>query len=119
MPMSATPWIIISIVILLVLLAIIAFLFKNKKKTPTDYYTLYLMGIIWMIIGIPLENYALSAVGLVLAIIGAKNKDKWKKNRKCWKNMDEKEKKLHFTLILISVILLIIGIVVYFIFALR
>ena len=45
-------WILIAIAIIIILLAIVAVMIKKKYKRPTDYYSLFISGIIWIALGI-------------------------------------------------------------------
>ncbi len=46
------PWILIAIGVLIILLLIVAVFIKKGKKRPTDYYSLFVMGAIWVPFGI-------------------------------------------------------------------
>lgn len=111
--MGLMPWIIISIIILLIL-GIIAMFWTKKSKTPPDYYALFLMGIIWLIAGIPLKNYSLWSLGLIFTIIGLANKSKWEANRQKWKDLTDPQKKIKIILLTVSSVLVLIGLVVFF-----
>ena len=112
----ALPWILIGVFVLLVLLAVIAFIVnKNKgKKYQPDYYAFFIMGIAFFAIGMGSSNSALWILGLVFFALGIANKDKWKKNHKTWKQLDKNDKKIRLILIIGLVIFLILGIIVYF-----
>lgn len=113
--MGATPWVLISILILLILFGVCAFLMykQRKMKRPTDYRAFFYIGIVWLIAGLPFKNYTLSFMGLVFAIVGLLNKDKWKKNAVNFKKMNKSEKRLRVALILLLAVLLVFGIIVY------
>ncbi len=89
-------WSILAIIILLLAAAIFVTIkySKNKSKKGPDYYAFFLIGIIWLAIGIPFNNVPLWALGLVFFIVGLANKKKWKSNKVKWKDLDKKEKKL-------------------------
>jgi hypothetical protein len=94
-------------------LLIIAIVFwKKKKNIPPDYYTLFMMGLVWFVIGFPLENHALSIMGIVFAVIGLANKDKWKKNRRRWSQLDPDEKKIKLIIMIILGVLVVAGFIV-------
>lgn len=107
------PWILISISILLILGLIIFIYFRKKgvKREP-DYRTLFILGIIWLPMGIPLKNYAFTAMGLAFMIIGLVNKDKWKEPEP----LTPEKRKLILVLILIGILTFIAGIVAFFSF---
>lgn len=84
---EALPWILIGVVGALVILVAMVFVFKKKGmvKEDTDYRAFFLMGVTWMMIGIPMfvfygyEFNALFAMGIIFFITGLANKGKWKK----------------------------------------
>ena len=115
MVMSGFPWILIAILVLIILLGVVAFALRSKKKRPTDYYTFYIMGIMWTVLGIPLHNYALSVVGVVLAIVGIAHRKSWKQNRFAWNDVDAKERMLRLWVMLGLGLLVAIGLVVFFV----
>ena len=114
--MAVILWLIIATLILLFLLAIIAISMKKKENRKPDYYAFYIIGIVWVAAGIPLKNYALAVMGFVFMIIGIVNKDKWKANRQDWKSLTGNERKLRIYIILIMGILLLVGLVVFYLF---
>ena len=86
------PWLIVSIGVLIILLGIIAVLVARKnqgKKRKTDYYSFFIMGIIWLPFGIAMQiidsdsslGFIFIALGLAYSIIGLAHRKEWKKNR--------------------------------------
>ncbi len=119
--MTSIPWILISVAVLIVLLAVI-FIFalkKNKRREP-DYFTFFILGIIWLGAGIPLginsNNWGFFIMGIAFMIIGLVNKDKWKKNHVRYKDLTPSEKKIKFWILIILGILVLAGLVVFWIF---
>jgi membrane-bound ClpP family serine protease len=110
--MTALPWIIIGITAL-ILLFLIIFIFRRNKR-PADYYAFFLIGIIWIIIGIPTKNYFFSLVGVAFAVIGLANRDKWKKNRRIWGSATKRQRIVKIFIIIILV--LVMGILILFSF---
>ncbi len=94
--MSATPWIMFTITALLVILGVLSwYIVKNRKNNcPPDYYSFFLMGLVWVPVGFALHNYFLAALGFVLMIFGLIHKKEWKKNRKCWGKIDKKTRQI-------------------------
>lgn len=117
--MTNIPWMLITVLSLLILFGIIAFLYKNKKKSPIDYYNFFIMGIIWAGAGVPLKNYALSAMGIIFLIVGLVNKDKWKKNHKTWKQLTEEEKKIKYVVLIGLGMLVVLGLVLFLMMAMK
>ena len=111
--MSSRPWILISIGVLILLLGVLAFLFQRKKKHKPDYYVFFIMGVIWLPIGFAMKNYALSAMGLIFAIVGFLNKDKWKKNHRTWSKMDKDERMMMLIVVIGLGVLVLAGLVLF------
>lgn len=113
-------WLLIVIGVLILLLGIVAiFSFKKSKKSyETDYYNFFVIGIVWIAIGIPLilfsDNSFFFIMGLAFMAIGFFNKDKWKKNHKKWKQPKKREKNLKIWIIAILGILVLAGLIVLF-----
>mgnify|MGYP006899816027 CR=1 FL=1 len=107
------PWLLISIGILLIIFLVVLILIKRKDKSPPDYYSLFVLGIIWMGAGIPLKNYALSVFGFILMLVGIVHKDKWKQNQRKWKDLDDKSKKFMIVLMIILGILVLAGLIIF------
>lgn len=114
-------WILISIGLLIVVLAILAFyLNKNEKVTP-NYYSLFIMGIIFLMVGILLElisyecsmNYIFMSLGVIYAFVGFIHRKKWRKNCIPWKKLSRKEKELRSLLIIVLSIIVLAGLTAY------
>jgi len=106
--MTLTPWIIISIAVLLLLFALVFIFLINRKKFPRrepDYYVWFWIGIVWIIIGIPLviseNNFGIFAIGILITILGLVHKKEWKKNHIKYKDLTPLEKKIKFWVMLI------------------
>lgn len=115
-------WILISIFILIVLIAVIFLvMYKHKKsgkKQEPDYYMFFILGIVWTGAGVALatttDNFGFIIMGLVFMVLGLVNKDKWKTNHKTYKDLSKKEQKIKlWTMILLGI--LVLGLVAYFI----
>lgn len=115
--MKQIPWIILAIIILLLIVGISVMVFSKKKRRKPDYYTFFIMGIIWLAAGIPLEMYPLSAMGLLFTVVGLANKQKWKENHPEWEDLTENEKRNKLILIGISSLLVIAGLIVFFLYS--
>jgi len=112
------PWILVSIAVGVVVLAILAILMFKRKgwKREVDYRSYYSMGIIWLPVGIVFyiifENIIglwFLIMGIVYLYIGLKNRDKWGKLQK----VSPKYQKGMVIAVLIGVVALIIGILVF------
>ena len=89
-----TPMIMISIMVVIMLLGLSLLFRKKSHRKPMDYYQFFIMGIVWLAIGIPLaisaKNYGLLGMGIGFTIAGLVNHDKWDKNRQHFKDLDPK-----------------------------
>ena len=114
--MTPTSWPILSVLILILVtvFAVIAILYQRKSKKPPDYRTLFMMGIIWLAIGIPIKNYMMSALGLILTALGLANRKKWKETSTNWGELTREEKAIKIFLIVLLSVLVIGGFVLYF-----
>jgi uncharacterized membrane protein YfcA len=102
----------VVISVLILILLVVAIAVRRKYPHPTDYYSFFWIGIIWIVVGIPLafftnNNYFFLIMGIVSTAIGLANKKKWKKNRVRWKNLKKPEKLIQG--ILIGVLAFLIG----------
>jgi len=103
----------ISIAIIILALLFIFLGFRKGEKQETDYYTLFIIGITWLAVGIPLKNYALFIMGLVFMGVGLANKDKWKKQEK-WSEIPKGKKRLKIFLMIGLLFFLLLGVVVLY-----
>ena len=90
---------------------------KNKKRQPMDYYMWFLIGIVWLIIGLPMgissNNWGIFAIGLVFTILGLSHKKQWKDcKRPAWDNLTRKQKQIKIA-ILIFVFLIAVALGIY------
>jgi len=107
------PYFFTSGIILFTVIILGLIFWKNHKNNKPDYYTLFILGILWLPIGISMENYVLSIMGLVFLIVGTVNKDKWRKPEENWKDLTENEKKLKILLLIVASLLLISGLAIW------
>lgn len=110
----ALPWILVTIAIVIILLAVLVIVAFRKTKKPADYYALFWTGVFWFIIGIPFDNSTLWMLGLVFMLVGLINKKKWKKNRRTWDQIDKKEKKIMILFMIAILVVVLAGIVLLF-----
>ncbi len=111
--MPATPWIIIAVGVLIILLAAFALWSRKIPRRPPDYYTLFILGIIWLPAGIATGNNALFILGLVFMALGATHKKDWKKNKVRWSDLTPEEKRFRKILILVLSILIVLGFIAF------
>jgi formate hydrogenlyase subunit 3/multisubunit Na+/H+ antiporter MnhD subunit len=109
------PWILISILVLLIILGIFAVYIKRKYKRPTDYYTLFTIGIVWAVFGLFMrENMFLFWMGIVFMVAGISHKDEWKKNHIPLKKKSKEEQNLIAAIMIVLGVLVLLGFVALF-----
>jgi len=77
----------IAIVLLIVLvLSLVVFFVARNRGIDTwkidDYRTFFIIGAVFIPIGIATDNWTFSILGLIFLILGATNKDKYLDNQK-------------------------------------
>ena len=113
-------WMIIIVLGLLIAMGIFfSIKYMKKGKHKPDYYSFFMIGIIWIGVGIPLDNVALWTLGIVFFLVGILNREKWKTNRAKWKDLDKKEKKLRIWIMYVLGSLVLLGLVVFLIISFR
>jgi hypothetical protein len=100
-----------AILAILILLGIVAIVVSRKKKRPTDYYSLFVIGLVWFAIGLPLRNFVLGALGFIFMITGLVNRKKWGKNRKTWRVLTKSERKIRIIIITVLIVLIVLGLI--------
>ncbi|MBN2112124.1 hypothetical protein JW707_03420 [Candidatus Woesearchaeota archaeon] len=103
-------WIILG---LLVLFGIALVVLWRKNSYKTDYYNLFIIGILWFAIGLPMGNNLLWMLGLVFMFAGLAHKKEWKENRRTWKKLSDKERKTRIVITIILGILVLVGLVLF------
>lgn len=113
--MAATPWLLIATGVLIILLAVLALWARKMKKRPTDYYNLFIMGAIWLPIGLVSQNHTFSVIGLIFVLIGLAHKKDWEKNRVKWNDLTPEEKIFRKIVIGALLVVLILGLALFYI----
>ena len=109
--------VIASILIGLLALILIAVLLVARRKQGeapiADYRALAVMGMVWVPVGVAIDNLGLWGVGLVFLIIGLVNRDKWKEQR-AWSDLTSAERRTRLVVLAGLVLLLMIGLGAFF-----
>ena len=114
------PYVLIAVLTLLALLVLAAFYaFKIQKKhhRKPDYYTFFIMGVIWLGAGIPLKMLPLSAMGVLFMIIGAAHQKDWKKNHLKWEDLSKEEQRFKLYAIGLLLLILVAGVLAFYLTA--
>ena len=107
----------IAIIVLLIIGLVVAVIaYKNKKKMAPDYYTYFVIGLVWIPIGIinliANGNGTFFILGLVFMAIGMSHKDEWKKNHVTLAHFPKAKKRIIITAIVLGLVFFV-GIVAY------
>lgn len=113
--MEESFWVMVAIILVIVFLGVVFGIINkfSKKKRPVDYFGIFIMGVIWLIIGVPLENYALLILGAMFTIVGLAHKGLWDQNKIKWKKLNKKEKATRIKILVGILIVIIIAFVLY------
>ncbi len=113
--LSVIIWAILTLIVVFAVIAIVVKRKSGGKKAPEDYYTLFIIGVTWLPIGI-LMSFAgdvglvnvFTLIGFIFLLTGLAHKNEWKKRKK----LTEKQKKIKLWFVVALSLLLFIGIVV-------
>ena len=113
--MTEMPWVLILIVGLILVLAVLIFsLYKHRKKNyRPDYRGLFILGVIFLFLGILMSLSVFWIIGVIYMIVGVVHKDKWKKNRRTWNKMKKNERKVFIGIIIALLLFFVVGIGTY------
>ncbi|MFH1452074.1 MAG: hypothetical protein ABIF88_02795 [archaeon] len=118
--MIEIDWTIPSILALLIITAFLVFYATRNKKQKINYRSLFLVGVVWIAIGIPLKNYIISLIGIAFMLAGIKNKKELEsKKHKSEKELTSKKKKIYIFWMILLTLVLISGIVTYILLQLK
>ena len=116
-------WLVLGLIVLLALVAVV--MNMKRGKEPTDYYTLFIIGIVWLPFGIVMKfldgnlfvGNLFILLGLIYSLMGLANRDKWKKNRKSWEGVKGKDKRMRAMISIGLGIALLVGLVIFYLFS--
>lgn len=109
--MDSIFWLFVTLATMLVIFVILIITKYRNKEYKTDYYALFILGLVWLVLGLPEKNYSLSTLGLIFLTIGLAKKKEWKSNHRSWSELSPKEKKIKLILIAVVLVMVIAGIV--------
>lgn len=102
----------IAIITVFLIVSLIFYKYRNKnvkkdiKNTLIDYKTIFIMGIIWIPVGVVLKNWGLIGFGFVLLSFSMVNKSKWNNDKD--KEVKEISKLKIFISLSIGIIMLLV-----------
>jgi hypothetical protein len=95
-------------------IAIRAAIIQRKENRKANFKAFFIIGICWVPFGIATNNTVFTIIGLVFLILGLANRKNWK-NQPKWDELSLAEKKIKLALIIFLMLILIVGVVFYFI----
>ena len=110
--MNPSSWLLIIAGITLI--AVLLFFLETRKKKPKiDYYTLFIIAVIWLASGIAADNYFLLTLGLIGTLIALANKEEWKPKQK---KLTRREERTRIIVLISLLVIFIIALMLYFMF---
>ena len=106
--------VLVGLALLLVVAAVIA-TSKERKKIVPDYRAMFVLGLVFLPIGLAGGNPGLWGMGLAFLLAGLVNKDKWGKQTK-WADYPPRFKKIKLIAV-IGLATLLLAAVAFFVFS--
>ncbi len=104
----------IIIILLIIGIAIFAINKREGRKTEPNYRALFILGIVWLPIGIATDNPGLLGLGAVFLIAGLANRSKWKEEPR-WSELSPERRKIMMLVVGGLSVLLLAVIIAYII----
>lgn len=102
----------IAIGLILLTLLVMMLVIKRKYKLQSDYRSFFIIGIVWLPIGIVMKNYAFIAMGTAFLISGLVNHKKWRQKQQ-WSELPAPVRRMKIVIIVFLGVLLLTGIVFF------
>lgn len=67
----------IALTMIIALAGVLIFVKRKGDLSTTDYRVFFILGLVWLPMGIATDNYAFTGIGAVFMIVGLANRDKW------------------------------------------
>jgi len=94
---------------------------QNKGgRRPNDFYQenfyfiLFVMSVLWLLAGLLMRDYTLTAIGFLFVLGGLLNRSEWENHNLGWGNLNEEERKLIMVVTEALAISAISGIVIFY-----
>jgi len=109
--MGTIPWIAILIGVAAIgLLIVFVLVYKNRDEgLRTNARTLFIMGMIWLPVGIASDNNVFLIMGLVFVAVGLANRSKWEDAPK-WSELSPGQRKVKLLIVGMVTLLMLIGV---------
>lgn len=96
------------------ILVLAGFILLKKSRAKTDFYIIFILGLVWLVIGLPLRNYILSFFGLYLSGYSFMHRKNWKQNRTVWSKISKSDMRTSLTIMGMIIVLLIAWVYTYY-----
>ena len=113
---EAIVWIILGIIFALLLVFIIVI--RRKGNAQVDYRALFMLGAVFIPVGIATKNFFMWIFGLGLIVISLANYKRWKE-QKTWKQLNKKQKKQRMWIMISLGIVVLVGLILFLIINFR
>ncbi|MDP2628453.1 MAG: hypothetical protein Q8P15_00980 [Nanoarchaeota archaeon] len=111
--MDLKVWVILAVAIIVIIMGILTIVLNLKSKDKkVDYHALFIMGVIWFLVGVIMGNNFFAGIGLTFMVIGLVENSKWEENKKNWNRIDKHQKKLVLAMIIVLGLLVLAGIII-------
>jgi hypothetical protein len=116
--MNSIPVLAITIgVVLLILLGVLLFVrIKYKQSLEPDYRVFFILGLIWIALGVinvfQDGSVALGALGVIFLAVGLGNRDKWRQRK--WADLPPEQRRMKIILMLVILGVMVLGLAAYF-----
>ncbi len=104
-----------TLLLLISVIGSILLLTKREKGKIIDYFERFIIGSIWLLIGICLKDFLLIVLGIIFVGFSYNHKKNWKKNHRLnsWNKLSKTEKQIKKTIMLMLTILILLGLIYY------
>jgi len=104
----------IIVALMVIGVAVFAIIKRKGQKTEPDYRLFFILGIVWLPIGIATDSPGLLGLGAVFLIAGLANRSKWKEEPK-WSELSPERRKIMMLVVGGLSVLLLAVIIAYII----
>jgi len=103
------PIIMCAIGVIVLAILILTIIISRKHQIKVNYRSYFIIGIVWLPVGLAVKNYALAVMGAAFLAAGLFNIRKWRKEPK-WSELPPQVRRLKLIIIIFLSVLLLAGI---------
>ena len=106
-------WVMLSILVLLILFLVLFIYLRKGKKHKPNYYSLFIIGFVWFVLGVPTKNDVLWILGITFMVIGLIHKNEWKDYKRIkLSELTKGERKMRMIMLIGLAVLVTLGLIV-------